>query len=51
MGIKDDAEESATKARGIRKIIDPNVGAFHASVEERDTPELRDRANAACSRR
>ena len=41
MGNGDSAEQSATEARGIRKIIHIDMDAFYASVEQRDNPELR----------
>ena len=41
MGIENGAEQSATEARGLRKIIHIDMDAFYASVEQRDDPELR----------
>jgi len=41
MGIENGAEQSATEARGLRKIIHIDMDAFYASVEQRDNPELR----------
>ena len=41
MTIGNGAEQSATKARGIRKIIHIDMDAFYAAVKQRDNTELR----------
>ena len=41
MGNGDSAEQSATEAGGIRKIIHIDMDAFYAAVKQRDNTELR----------
>jgi DNA polymerase-4 len=41
MGVEERAEESSAKTGRSRKIIHIDMDAFYASVEQRDSPELR----------